>query len=158
AIQEIVTAQASSAGAVSGGRKRAAKNLTEEGNTQIQRGAQWSFSKPPEALRAIGSIAPARNQQHYFAFWRMCLVMSKKLCCGPAPKFFELLRKFAGDAQLSILQDLDRYLQRFRQAIWRFEKDRCLGASTGCVQLALAPAAFRRKKTAKEELRGREAR
>ena len=51
--------------------------------------------------------------------------MRKELGRSATPEFFEFLSQLARNAQLSILQDVDRRLQRFRKPIRRFEKDRC---------------------------------
>src|ERR1700736_357015 len=85
----------------------------------------------------------------------MSFVVGEQFRRGAAPKFFEFLGELARDAELSIWQDVDASVERFRQTIRRFEKDRCLFARGGCAQLALASAAFDRKKPTEEKFVGR---
>src|ERR1700736_2491128 len=88
----------------------------------------------------------------------MSFVVGEQFRRGAAPKFFEFLGELARDAELSIWQDVDASVERFRQTIRRFEKDRCLFARGGCAQLALASAAFDRKKPTEEKFVGRKSR
>jgi len=85
---------------LSGGEK-AAQSLTE--------GRFWQ----PE----IPSDFTTRNQENNLAFRRMRFEMRKQLGRGAAPKFFELFGKLARDTELSILEDVDRGLERFGQSV-----------------------------------------
>jgi hypothetical protein len=73
-----------------------------------------------------------RNHKHNFAFWRMSFVLREKFAGGAAPEFFEFLGELARHTELSIRHNVDARAQRFRQTIWRFEKNCGFVAFDGC--------------------------
>ena len=84
--------------------------------------------------------------------------MGEQVARAAAPELLEFFGKLAGDAKLSILQNVDRRIERLGQAVRRFKKDSCLVARRRGAQFAFASAAFVWQKTAKEKLINRKSR
>src|SRR5947207_14348413 len=81
----------------------------------------------------------------------MFFVVSEQFGGGAPAEFLEFLRQLARDAQLSILENIDRSFERFRQPIGRFEINRRFLSPGRGTQFAFAPAALHREKSTEEK-------
>src|SRR5205085_645553 len=79
-----------------------------------------------------------------------------RYCRGAAAEFLKFFRELAPKAELSIRHDLDASLERFSEAIRRFEIDRCFFARGCGAEHAFAPTAFVWQESAEEKsIRGK---
>src|SRR4029077_13042287 len=97
----------------------------------------------------------ARDDEHDFAFRRMCLVVCKQFGGIAATKFLKFFCQLACDAQLPFRHNGIASLKCFKKPVRRFKKKRRLLAFSRYPQFALALAAVHRKKPTEQEFLGR---
>jgi hypothetical protein len=90
----------------------------KEANTSIDLRASQEKAVAASLQEGCTSRTPRRlqrrNQQHNLTFRWMRLVMREKLTRGPAPEFLEFFCQLSGNAELSILENIDAGGQCFR--------------------------------------------
>src|SRR4051794_33921418 len=97
----------------------------------------------------------ASDDEHDFAFRRMCLIVCKQFASSAATELFEFLRQLTCNAQLPARHDGTAGVKRFKKPVRRFKKKHRLLAFGCYPQFALASAAFHRKKSAERKFLGR---
>ena len=105
-----------------------------------------------------GPLLPFRNQKDNLTFGHMRLIVREKLTGCTAPEFFEFFGELAGDTDLPTWHDVHTGIERFREAVWGFEKNRRFVTFGGCVQLTFALSAFDWEKSSEEKFLARESR
>src|SRR5882762_10144709 len=100
------------------------------------------------ALTTPGIQLSAGDDEHDFAFRRMCLIVWKQFGSSAATEFFEFLCQLTCDAQLALRDDDTASVKRFKKPIRRFKKKRGHVAFSCCAHFAVASAAFHRVKAA----------
>ena len=107
------------------------------------------------SLNTMAIQLHAGDDEHDFAFRRMCLIVSKQFGSSAATELFKFLCQLTCDAQLALRDDDTASVKRFKKPIRRFKKKRRLLAFSCYPQFALASAAFHRKKSTEREFLGR---
>ena len=100
----------------------------------------------------------ARDEEHDFAFRRMCLVVCKQFGSSAATEFLKFFCQLTCDAQSPFWHNGNANLKCFKKPVRRFKKKRRLLAFSCYPQFALASAAFHRKKSTEREFLGRKSR
>ena len=97
------------------------------------------------------ALGRAGDDEHDFAFRRMCLIVSKQFGSSAATELFKFLCHLTCNAQLALGDNDTASAKRFKKPIRRFKKKRRLLAFSCYPQFALASAAFHRKKSTERE-------
>src|SRR4029077_1866180 len=116
-------------------------------------------------LSARGKVSPntriwlaprhAGDDEHDFAFGRVCLIVCKQFGSSAATEFLKFFCQLTCDAQLPFRHNGTASLKCFKKPVRRLKKKRRLIAFSCYPQFALASAAFHRKKSTKREFLGR---
>src|SRR5512132_2367806 len=97
----------------------------------------------------------ARDDEHDFAFSRMCLIVCTQFGSSAATEFLKFFCQLACDAQLPFRHNGTASLKCFKKPVRRFKKKRRPTAFNCYPQFALASAAFHRKKSTEREFLAR---